>query len=203
VEIGIKLKNNILFTTKKRYHKIFHTFKMNPDIENTLSPEQKYQELYSEMYRLCKENGWGDPFSYARSREIYMATKLGHRVGGTYSGADAYETIDGKEVPIEYKSTIGKHINGTYNGISVQETWEEQETYLREKKIACYRNHYFARFYEGKMIEVWKMSGETVLKLLLPKIHEQYHKDKKGKDPRLGATLTTNEIINNGKQVTL
>lgn len=41
-----------------------------------MTPEQKFQELFEEMYQLCDEQGWGDPFSYARSREIHMAGTL-------------------------------------------------------------------------------------------------------------------------------
>ena len=36
-----------------------------------MSPEQKFQELYKQMWDLCQENDWGDPFSYARAKEIY------------------------------------------------------------------------------------------------------------------------------------
>ena len=35
------------------------------------SPEKKFAELYEQMYKLCKDNKWGDPFSYARGKEIY------------------------------------------------------------------------------------------------------------------------------------
>ena len=76
-----------------------------------MSPEQKFQQLFEEMYSLCGEQGWGDPFSYARSREIHLAGLLGHTVADDYSGADAFDE-DGK--PLEYKSTIAKNINGTY-----------------------------------------------------------------------------------------
>ena len=86
------------------------------------TPEQKYQQLFEKMYQLCIEQGWGDPFSYARSREIHLAGVLGHKVAEDYSGADAYDKYD---LPIEYKSTIGKKLTATYNGISVQPTWEE------------------------------------------------------------------------------
>ena len=51
------------------------------------TPEARYQALYEEMYALCENNGWGDPFSYARSREIHMAGILGHRIADDYSGA--------------------------------------------------------------------------------------------------------------------
>ena len=54
-----------------------------------MTPEEKYRDLYEQMYDLCKEQGWGDPFSYARSREIYMAGLLGHRVADDYAGEDA------------------------------------------------------------------------------------------------------------------
>ena len=51
-----------------------------------MTPEEKYRDLYEQMYDLCEEQGWGDPFSYARSREIYMAGLLGHKVADDYSG---------------------------------------------------------------------------------------------------------------------
>tara|TARA_A100001515_G_C4425833_1_gene162004 strand:+ start:78 stop:227 length:150 start_codon:yes stop_codon:yes gene_type:complete len=41
-----------------------------------MKPEQKYIELYKQMADLCKQNGWGDPFSYARSKEIYAAKEI-------------------------------------------------------------------------------------------------------------------------------
>ena len=107
------------------------------------TPEQKYQQLFEKMYQLCIEQGWGDPFSYARSREIHLAGVLGHKVAEDYSGADAYDKYD---LPIEYKSTIGKKLTATYNGISVQPTWEEQVDYLVDEKIGKYHHHYYARY---------------------------------------------------------
>ena len=49
-----------------------------------MTPEEKYRDLYEQMSDLCEEQGWGDPFSYARSREIYMAGLLGHKVADDY-----------------------------------------------------------------------------------------------------------------------
>jgi hypothetical protein len=109
-----------------------------------MTPEEKYRLLYEGMYELCSQQGWGDPFSYARSREIYMAGLLGHTISESYSGEDAKDQDGGAE----YKSTIGKNISGTYNGISVQENWEEQERYLKEDKIGKYPNHYFQFFFQ-------------------------------------------------------
>lgn len=164
-----------------------------------MTPEQRFQQLFEEMYKLCEEQGWGDPFSYARSREIHLAGILGHRVADTYSGADAID--NGGEV--EYKSTISKSINGTYNGISVQDTWEDQEKYLIEDKIGKYHSHYIARYEGSKVAEVWKLNGDDVLGVLLPKLKKDWERKIKGnhKDPRLSANLTKGEIYALGEKV--
>ena len=158
-----------------------------------MTPEQKFQQLFEEMYSLCGEQGWGDPFSYARSREIHLAGLLGHTVSDDYSGADAFDE-DGK--PLEYKSTIAKNINGTYNGISVQDTWEDQEEYLINSKIGKYDNHFIARYEDGKVVEVWRLSGDDVLSILLPKLKKDWTRKINGnhKDPRLSATISKKEI---------
>lgn len=70
---------------------------------------EQFAELYRTMHILCEENSWGDPFSYARSKEIYIAGALGHEVSATLSGADGIDD-DGE---CEYKSTINK-LSGTY-----------------------------------------------------------------------------------------
>jgi len=150
------------------------------------------------MYDLCKEQGWGDPFSYARSREIYMAGLLGHKVADDYSGEDAIDEDGG----CEYKSTIGKSVNGTYNGISVQDTWELQEKYIVEDKIGKYQNHYYARFKGGKVEEVWKLGCDVVLDLLLPKIKKQFDEGTSHKkDPRIGVSIGQKEIENYGQRI--
>ena len=47
---------------------------------DSITPEEQYEQLYRQMHQLCFTNNWGDPFSYARSREILMAHKLGHTI---------------------------------------------------------------------------------------------------------------------------
>ena len=157
-----------------------------------MTPEQKFQEWFEQGYQLCAEEGWGDPFSYARSREIHMAGVLGHRIADDYSGADAFDEDGGAE----YKSTIANSINATYNGISVQDTWEEQERYLIEDKIGKYKNHYYARYENGRVVEVWKLDGDTVLGILLPKLKKDWERKINGnhKDPRLSGNITKKEI---------
>jgi hypothetical protein len=161
-------------------------------MNTTFSAEQQYQQLFEQMYQLCEDNKWGDPFSYARSREIHMAGVLGHTIADDYSGADAFDEDGG----CEYKSTIANTINATYNGISVQDTWEEQERYLIEDKIGKYKNHYYARYENGKIVEVWKLNCDDVLAIILPKAKKQYPKKRAGnaKDPRIGVTISKKEI---------
>jgi hypothetical protein len=171
----------------------------------TSTPEQKFQKLFDEMYQLCEEHGWGDPFSYSRAREIHLAIILGHKVAETYSGADAWKWDKNKcqFVPVEYKSTIAKYINGTYNGISVQDTWEEEELYLIKEKLGKYSEHYIARYEGGKVVEVWKLTNDDVLKILLPKLKKDWERKIKGKhkDPRLSSNLTKKEIYQFGTRI--
>ena len=165
--------------------------------ESNMTPTQKYKFLFESIYKLCENEKWGDPMSYARSREILIAGTLGHKIADTLSGADAIDE-DGE---CEYKSTISTSINGSYNGISVQPTWEEQVEYLKNKKIAKYKNHYIARFDGGKIVEIWKLDGTDVLNILLPKLKKGFESTKNRKDPRLGASLTQKEIKDNGIKI--
>jgi hypothetical protein len=159
---------------------------------------ERYLKAFNDLYSVCKEEGWGDPFSYARSREIHMAIKLCHRVATTYAGPDG---IDENGDKVEYKSTIGKKIAGAYTGISVQDTWEKQLEYLQREKIGCYKWHYFARYEEDRIVEMWRLEGQKVLEILVPRIFKQFHTEKKRKDPRLCATLTHKDITTYGERI--
>ena len=162
---------------------------------------EKYLECFKGLYDVCIDQGWGDPFSYARSREIHMAIELGHDVADTYSGADAYD--DGK--PVEYKSTIGENINATYNGISVKDTWEEQDEYLREEKLLKYDDHYYARYEHGDIVELWHLKGQQVYDYLRPRLEQKYDRLKKRAtqpaDPRLGDNICASYIRKCGKAI--
>ena len=153
----------------------------------------KYLAAFAALYEAAAELKAGDPMSYARSREIHLACLLGHTIADSYSGADAYEA-DG--TPVEYKSTIGAKISATYNGISVQPTWEEQEEFLINEKIGKYPRHYYARYEGSEVAEIWVLTSDDVLSLLLPKAKAQYAKKRNGnaKDPRIGLTISSGDI---------
>jgi hypothetical protein len=159
-----------------------------------MTPADEFAACFERMYEICHTQGWGDPFSYARSREIHLANRLGHTVAPTFDGADGIDEDGG----CEYKTTIGKTIQGTYHGISKQKTWEEQLKYLRENKICKYKNHYFARYEGAIIVEVYRLDCEKVLEELLPKLKLQFDSTKVRKDPRLGASICASYIKKHG-----
>jgi hypothetical protein len=160
--------------------------------------DKEFEVMFEGMYCYCLDEELGDPFTAARAKEIYVASKLGHSVSKTLSGPDAYNQ---KGEPVEYKSTTGKHPKGSYTGISKQPTWKEQERYLREEKIANYPEHYFNRFEDGMLVESWMMKGEDVYDILLPKLKKQFFSQSIRKDPRLSADITWTEIKKYGTKV--
>ena len=180
-------KKRVAISILKYYHKQ----------KKMTTPEAEFAYCFERMYELCRVNGWGDPFSYARSREIHLANKLGHTVAATLSGADAIDE-DGE---CEYKTTVNSVIQATYNGISKQPTWEEQEEYLINEKIGKYKYHYYSRFEGSKIVEMWMLTGKDVLELVLPRLKESYKSVKFKKDPRLGITLSQKWIKLKGKKL--
>ena len=152
----------------------------------------------NEIDKITKSMDLGDIFSYCKVKEVLTAAELGHSVPKEFAGADGI-TPEGLEV--EYKSTIGKTIQATYNGISVQPTWEEQEEYLINEKIGKYKYHYYSRFEGSKIVEMWMLTGEDVLELVLPRLKESYKSVKFKKDPRLGITLSQKWIKLKGKKL--
>ena len=157
---------------------------------------KEYEQLYIAMATLCEnEPGVGDPFSYARSKEILTAIVLKHGLSETLSLGDGIDEVG----DCEYKSTTGKCIKGAYTGISVHPTWEEQEKYLREEKIGKYEHHYINRFAGSKgLVESWRLSGKDVLSILLPKLKKKFGKLNHLKDRRLAATVTKKDILKYG-----
>ena len=157
---------------------------------------KEYERQYISLATLCEnEPGVGDPFSYARSKEILAAIELQHEISESLSGADGIDEVG----ECEYKSTVQPTIQGAYTGISVQDTWEEQEKYLREEKIGKYEHHYINRFAGSKgLVESWRLSGKDVLSILLPKLKKKFGKLNHLKDRRLAATVTKKDILKYG-----
>lgn len=142
----------------------------------------------------------GDPFGAGRAREAILAAFLGHHLGDDLQGADAY---DDRGNIYEYKTTlVSCGISGRYD-VSSQPTWEEQVEYLRENKIANNAYHYYASFTpKMELVSVYEIDGETVLDLLLPKLHKKFFQDKTNlKVQGLHATLSAKDIRTFGKKL--
>ena len=162
------------------------------------SLQQEWLKTFDKLQKLSDELQVGDPFNYNRGREIHTAFKLGLTVSKTLAGADAY--LD--DEPVELKSTINA-LSALYNGISVQPSWEEQEDYLVNQKIGKYRYHYITRYKGSELVEVWRLSGDDVLSILLPKLKNDFLSKSTGtqKDPRLSARLGKKEIKTYGERI--
>ena len=51
------------------------------------------------------------------------------------------------------------------------------------------------------MVESWRLTGQQVYDILLPKLRRKYDTVLTKKDPRLGATVTNREIVKYGERV--
>lgn len=159
---------------------------------------QEFIALYESLAVFSEQNGLGDAFSYARGKEIVAAFSLGHTVADKFAGADA---INERGEGVEYKSTTGKKLKGSYTGISVQPSWDEQVKYLKEEKILKYPEHYFNRFEGGRLVESWRLTGQQVYDILLPKLKKKFATVLEKKDPRLSADVSNTEILANGERI--
>ena len=73
---------------------------------------------------------------------------------------------------------------------------------IKEDKIGKYENHYYARFEGGRVAEVWKLTCNKVLDILLPKIEKQFNQGTSHKkDPRIGVSISNTEIKKYGTQI--
>lgn len=160
-----------------------------------MATQAEWLETFNKLQQLSDELGVGDCFNYNRGREIHTAFTLGLTVSDTLSGADAYDECGGCEL----KSTIGS-LKATYNGISVQSNWDEQVEYIIKDKIGKYHNHYIVRYDGAQIAEAYRLTSNDVLMILLPKIERQFNSPR-GKDPRIGVTLTAKEIKTYGELV--
>ena len=153
-------------------------------------------DLTVKLFNECMQQGVGNPFrAPGRLQEIIMAGALGHKISDTLPGADAYD----ERSACEYKTTINKKISGRYSSISVQATWDEQVNYLHMKFGNM--NHYIGRFYDGSLVEVWKLDGDKVIELITPSIYKQFTNPSHRKDPRFSTNICMTDIYKYGERI--
>jgi hypothetical protein len=149
------------------------------------------------------EKELGDPLAFSNGKKMLVAMYLGHEYVKDDKGVDG---VDQNGYGCIYKTTTQVEINAAYHGISYKKTgWDDQVKYLWNEKIARW-THYFARFHEGQMVELWKMDGRVVFELLLPKVQDLYEIWVKGNrriDNRCNVPMSRREIIQHGIKLAL
>ena len=68
-----------------------------------------------------------------------------------------------------------------------------------------YPYHYYGRVDGTKIVELYEMKSEDVMKVLIPKLKKDYDRktssDSKHKDPRLSGSISMTEIKKYGKSI--
>jgi hypothetical protein len=172
---------------------------------DTKQYEEKINQLLEAkqtMMSISNELEFGDPFASYRIREILLSIHLNHTIAHTLHFEDARNEFNEK---IEYKTcTISrKGLYGRYD-ISWQDSWERQKEYMLNEKIANNAYHYFALFdKEHRIQEIYRMKGDTVYNLLLPKIEKKFKNRNisQNKNGSLHATISNLDIMTYGEKI--
>ena len=153
------------------------------------------------LAKYFKSKGFGNPFNYNRAFEFIQAYVLGYilePVGGGSDGRkpDSDDTAEFKGTEykgMNKKGTIERSHSVSYNGTSRMNTLEEQEEYCK-KKVMRDRFHYWTLFdyKNGKLVKTFKIPAANVWKVLWPKWKNSFETGANKKDPRIGASISTN-----------
>ena len=65
-----------------------------------------------------------------------------------------------------------------------------------EDKLGKYPRHYYARYEGSEVAEVWMLTADDVISLVLPRAKKQYETKRSGKakDPRIGVSISAGDI---------
>lgn len=136
-----------------------------PNVTSILGQDailHKIEKRLEEIQHLSTNLGIKDIFRNKKFIEILAAKKLGHKWNDKPYGADAYEMIDGKEYPTEYKSSQD---NGSGPG-SFQFHWLSEN---KMEKIKKCKNIYFIIVNGVTISEVYRISTSKILYLISEK----------------------------------
>lgn len=166
---------------------------------NTLTDDD-IQDLGFLLWRCFKSKGWGNPFNYNRFFEFIQARVLGYYLTIVGGGSDG---INIKGETTEFKCTEYKGFgkNGkekshsvSYNGTTRKPTLEEQKEYCWEKIMRDPLHHWtLIDPKEGKLVKTFQLTAEQVWQVLWPKWEKSWYKSGNA-DPRIGASVSTNEL---------
>jgi len=136
-----------------------------PNVTSILGQDSiihKIEKRLEEIQHLATNLGVRDIFRNKKFIEIFTAHKLGHEWNDKSYGADAYEMINGREYPTEYKSTQD---NG--NGPnSFQFHWLSEN---KIEKIKACHNIYFIITRGVTILEIYRISTSKIIDLISEK----------------------------------
>lgn len=166
------------------------------------------------VLKVFKSKQLDNPYNYNRAFEWLQAKKLGFKLSNVGGGSDGYigdTTAEFKATAYKGLTQKGKEKSHTfqYNGMerihhhkdkgtSRKDTLKKQEEICR-KKIMRDPYHYWSLidYKVGKFVRTYKVPAETVWRLLWPKLERSWYKSK-AKDPRIGCSVSTNELRQSG-----
>ena len=144
----------------------------------------------------------GNPFNYNRAFEWLQAKLLGFKLLPVGGGSDGINEYD---ITAEFKATVDKGL--TKNGVPKQHSWayngtsyfpdlEKQIEYCTQK-IMRDQNHYWSTvdYDAGEFVTTYKVPNETVNEILLSKWITSWKNSSNRKDPRIGGSVTTKDLI--------
>jgi len=159
------------------------------------------EEILLAVLKWFNKMGYGNPFNYNRGIEWLQARMFDFELTKVGGGSDG-ENDKGITAEFKYTKWIGHTKKGTlrshsvsYNGTTRKNNLEEQEKYCREK-IMRDPYHYWSLVDNDKgiFVQSYKVPAETVWKLLWPKWKNSFH-NPSAADPRIGASISTNDLI--------
>lgn len=158
------------------------------------------------LLKYFKLKGWGNPFNYNRFFEFIQARVLGYNLTTVGGGSDG---INDENKTTEFKGTEYKGFTNkgaekshsfSYNGTTRKPTLTEQEKYCKEKIMRDPLHHWTIFDYEnGKLLKTLQLTSDQVWKVLWPKWEKSWY-NKTAADPRIGASISTNELNKMGIQ---
>ena len=166
--------------------------------------EQDIQDLGFFLLKWFKFKGFGNPFNYNRFMEFVQANLLKYKLTKVGGGSDG---INDQDETTEFKGTEYKGVNKkgdekshsfAYNGTTRKDTLEEQKKYCKEKIMRDPLHHWSMIDYEnGTFIKTIQLTNEQVWQVLWPKWEKSWH-NSGAADPRIGASISTNDLKNAG-----
>ena len=176
---------------------------MSKSIHETITDasDDEMKVILFSVLQWFNAKGFGNPFNYNRAFEWSQAKLLGFSltpVGGGSDGKDAAGvTAEFKAAAWKGYGARGQELSYSfaYNGTSRFATWAEQKAYCL-RKIMRDPFHFWSvvDYAEGKFVKTFRVPAATVSKLLMPKWENSWKHSNK-KDPRIGGSISTKDLI--------